>query len=449
MRVLVLGGGVSGLYLSLLLSQQGNTFDVSLLNREHSVGGRLLSRKSNEGEILEMGAMRIPSHHRHTLDLCSELGLHLSLFNGTTLYNVVGDANDIDRGPEVELSPSILVKGILRYCRIDKDCEVPPDWLFIKLSLRLSERGIELSDLSFAELVHLVLSSKEQSRFWSEIGYDYLRFLDVSAIYALENAFTTSRRASTYYTVSSGMQSIANEMHKRINLNDVRVFTGETVMSVNRTNIGYLLKTQNGREFYSDLLVLAIPPKEIMCLNRSNPFLDKEYLAALNDIGDYASTKTYATFPAHASLIARLNGGFFTTALPIRQGHFNPCASSSVHNSQTILAEYRNLLSDHPDSTNTPSSIEEIVYCLNRLLHTRLDAPAFYSTIDWSITQSCVAAHYWKTGASPSKVIAKLQSFDSNVAFAGEAFSLGHGWVEGALASASSLVSKILHRYVN
>ena len=86
MRVLIVGGGVSGLYLSLLLSRQANTFDVLLLNRERSVGGRLLSYKSIKGEILEMGAMRIPSHHRHTLALCSDLGLKLSLFNGTTLF---------------------------------------------------------------------------------------------------------------------------------------------------------------------------------------------------------------------------------------------------------------------------------------------------------------------------------------------------------------------------
>jgi len=451
MRVLIVGGGVSGLYLSLLLSRQANTFDVLLLNRERSVGGRLLSYKSIKGEILEMGAMRIPSHHRHTLALCSDLGLELSLFNGTTLFedlsNLTIDTADLDEGLTVGTSPSIFQNGVLRFCRIDQECEVPIDWLFIKLSLRLTEHGIELKDLSFAELVHLVLTRKEEQRFWLELGYDHLRFNDVSAIYVLANGFVTSKTSSLYYTVSTGMQSIANTLYTKVLHNGVRVLTNETVISVFKRDSGYSIKTIHGAEFYCDLLVFAIPPKEIIRLHTSNSFLDLDYRAALNDIGYYASTKTYATFPADSSFTSRLNSGFFTTSLPIRQCHFNPCGSRMIHNSHTILAEYRNLFSNHTDCTDTPSSIEDIVHCLNCILHTALDDPLFYSSLDWSNVQSCVTAHYWKTGSSPSKAIAKLQSLDANLGFTGEAISLGQGWVEGALDSSQSLCNSIVKRY--
>ena len=441
---------MSGLYLSDLLSRQRKTFEISVLNRESSVGGRLLSCRSINGQILEMGAMRIPCHHQLTLGLCSELGLHLKEFNGSCLNSQNYELEaDLDEDGNIQFLPSswILDRGIKEFCQVDNCYDVQSEWLMFKLALRLSDLGLELGDLSFAEFVRLVLKPNEEKLFWNGIGYDYLRLQDVSATHSLRNGFTVSKDSKSHFTVSTGMQSIATEIHKRISMSGVRVFTNETAISVHRRSNGYRVKTRKGHEFECDLLVLAIPPKEAVRLNQASSFLDKEYLAALHDIGDYSSTKTYAMFPRNTSLIERLDSGFFRTGLSIRQGHFNPCGSTSSHDYQTVLAEYKNLLGDKTDLKTGPSSITNIVNCLNQMLKTTLDEPAFWSTINWSTTQSCVAAHYWKIGANPNKTICKLQSLDDNIAFTGEAVSMGQGWVEGALSSARTLVNVILSRY--
>lgn len=87
-RVLVLGAGMAGLVAAHALERHGHP--VEIIEASTRVGGRVHTHRfGNEPDApaVELGAMRIPAHHRHTLDLVDRLDLAGELRPFTTLLS--------------------------------------------------------------------------------------------------------------------------------------------------------------------------------------------------------------------------------------------------------------------------------------------------------------------------------------------------------------------------
>ncbi len=80
--VLVVGGGVSGLYAAQLLSRQG--LSVHLLEAQGRLGGRLHTIKSPEGHPVDLGGQWVGVQHEKLLSLCQahNISLHTTYFQG-------------------------------------------------------------------------------------------------------------------------------------------------------------------------------------------------------------------------------------------------------------------------------------------------------------------------------------------------------------------------------
>lgn len=80
--VLVVGGGVSGLYAAQLLSGQG--LSVHLLEAQSRLGGRLHTIDSPEGHPIDLGGQWVGSQHEKLLSLCQahNISLHATYFQG-------------------------------------------------------------------------------------------------------------------------------------------------------------------------------------------------------------------------------------------------------------------------------------------------------------------------------------------------------------------------------
>ncbi|ALL79986.1 amine oxidase (plasmid) [Pseudonocardia sp. EC080610-09] len=89
--MVVLGAGISGLVAAYELERRGFTAEV--LEAAPHVGGRIHTHRFGTGDgvpFVELGAMRIPANHRHTLSYVEQLGLseRLSIFR--TLFSEDG-----------------------------------------------------------------------------------------------------------------------------------------------------------------------------------------------------------------------------------------------------------------------------------------------------------------------------------------------------------------------
>lgn len=85
--MLVLGAGLAGLTAAYELQKLG--YGVTVLEGRERVGGRVWTLREGfaDGQFAEIGAVRIPDVHEHTLGYVEELGLELDVYpDGEPLY---------------------------------------------------------------------------------------------------------------------------------------------------------------------------------------------------------------------------------------------------------------------------------------------------------------------------------------------------------------------------
>lgn len=77
-NVVILGAGMAGLVAAYELSRLGHT--VEIIEAQNRVGGRAFTHRFNDKDYHELGAMRIPSTHGHTLYYIEKCGLKTRRF---------------------------------------------------------------------------------------------------------------------------------------------------------------------------------------------------------------------------------------------------------------------------------------------------------------------------------------------------------------------------------
>ena len=86
-RITILGAGIAGLVAAYELEQMGH--EVDILEGSPRVGGRVWTRrfgKETDAPYAELGAMRIPKEHQHTLHYVEKMGLSDKLCKFVTVF---------------------------------------------------------------------------------------------------------------------------------------------------------------------------------------------------------------------------------------------------------------------------------------------------------------------------------------------------------------------------
>lgn len=86
-KVTILGAGIAGLVAAYELERLGHQVDI--IEGSPRVGGRILTHRfgsENDAPYAELGAMRIPSSHQHTLHYVNEMGLSDKLCKFVTVF---------------------------------------------------------------------------------------------------------------------------------------------------------------------------------------------------------------------------------------------------------------------------------------------------------------------------------------------------------------------------
>ena len=76
---IIIGGGISGLYIINHLLQNYKNKKICLLERSSFTGGKIRTLYDNKGNvILEKGPWRIHNSHKRCIDLVEKLGLEIT-----------------------------------------------------------------------------------------------------------------------------------------------------------------------------------------------------------------------------------------------------------------------------------------------------------------------------------------------------------------------------------
>lgn len=110
-NIVILGGGLSGLFTASLLKQDG--ISATILEARNRLGGRIHTLQVKNGELVEMGATWLGKKHSHLIELLEELNIDIvEQFMGTKGYY---EPMSVTQPQLVELpatqEPSYRIKG--------------------------------------------------------------------------------------------------------------------------------------------------------------------------------------------------------------------------------------------------------------------------------------------------------------------------------------------------
>ena len=449
--VVIIGGGVAGTLIAERLKNLKRTQKILLLNRERTLGGRVMTHEGEFGHKVELGAMRIPDTNKRTLELCRRLELEIQNFRGG-FHNC---NSFIENGSKIS-SPEITYRSLFndslkKFCGMNTLQNIPNEWLQIKLGMKFNEQQLNIKSMSFREWIEVIVEPEKQQLLWDLLGYDYLKSEDVDALTCLNQASLNDEYNGKYFTVKQGMQSIVNKLEKNFINTGGKVLNGQTVTKVEKIKEKIMISTDQNLRIQCHDLILAIPPVAIKELEKKKSFLNKEQLHSLDMIGEYSSSKTYILIPNLRGISKKQKeAGFFRTNLSIRQGHWSPCNTEKIEGNATmILGEYcnnNNYTKDTFIKNDEKEPWRRIKNDIQRIIKNPIEKPLEIIRHEWNECQSGIAAHYWKKGSNPKAVLEIFKKNSEHILFAGEAYSEHHGWIEGAIISSENILKILIDR---
>lgn len=392
---IIVGAGISGLYLNYKLKSKKN---VIILEANNIAGGRIQSLKdrfTNIEYIIESGANRISSNHHLMLKLIKQLNLSQNLIES---YNTKSQLFNILINYAKKQSQKKLINNTLKSL-ID---EIP---------------NIKLQDL------------------YKEFGYNSI-IETMNACDALK--YVEQSYHKKFFIMENGLSSIIKKMKNYANIKY------DTIMSnlFYKNNL-FLLETNRGN-LVCKKLVLAIPKEQLIKIpylknikfSKSNKNYNLNNLVSENDyIRIYMSfskkDKKY-WYQNHLDDVV-ISNGLIRQLIPI-----------SLENG--IIEIYCNMTSaKFWQNSSSRGTIKQDLKNELQKLFPRLDVvePDKVYAYYWKS-----GTHFWKKGIDSNYFYEKVMQPMShkninNLFIIGESYSLCQAWMEGALQTVEDVIPKL------
>jgi len=392
-RTVIVGAGISGLYVALTLVRRGDA--VTVLDSSESFGGRVAT--SSRG--YEIGAGRVCECHSTVQGLLTQYNLHLTPIKSGLRWISVNDPKGEESNYFYKIWPTLL-HSIRRL----PSATLATHTLKQLLVQTFGKRSTE-------ELLN---------RFEYRTEVESMRADVALRIFTNEMSGTHQ-----YYSVREGLSAVIAAMVREIRSSPgCMVLPRRRVQHVARSGHEYLVQTNDRDLFAADQVVMAVSAKNLRSIT---PFM---HLKALRHIGHARLTRIYAEYPT-----PWLSEKYVTDS-PLR--YVIPVSPKWVMISYTDGRD-----TAHWDGLQGRQLTKEITKEQRRLWPSS-PSPSHVSAYPWHD-----AASFWIPGTyDPEKVSVDLEHpFPSalpNVWITGELLSVTRqAWMEGALNCATRLLMRI------
>ena len=261
-KLVIIGGGISGLAAAWKASRSGAETDVTLIERDERLGGKILT-DAIDGFLLEQGPDSFLTTRPEALQLCRELGIADGL---------------IPRTPRK--SPSFIMHGHALFPLPEGfSGMVPTDSAALAASPLLSEAGKkrvrENGDLPAGTGKDDESVASFMIRRWGEEAFQLLVEPLVGGIHAGDARLlsreaivppprrTTEPGAGTgppFLTFTKGTTELVRALERR--LTGITILRGAAAESITRRGRGYVIEVSGGEERVADALIIATPAHE-------------------------------------------------------------------------------------------------------------------------------------------------------------------------------------------
>jgi monoamine oxidase len=431
--LVIIGGGISGIYTLYKLSSKYPQLKILLLESSERYGGRIVSYKETiDGEeyIMDLGAGRLGHHHKLINNLINELGLKPKIIDipNTKTYIEVSENNSAC--DKTNFKDSIMTKLTKFF-----------------LSPLVSKLGKSiLQKFYVSELIkkYMSLSFFQKVASVFEYSSDLNEFNAYDAIEYFKHDYNTE---SKFFTLVGGLEQIIENMlvvikktksYKSKNIKLMNLSSVENIIKKNTNLFKIVVNNYNKSKVYnvySKYVICALPKQSLKKLDLFKPFLRD--LNSINSINllrifeIYNKTNGETWFKNVEKTITNSQVQF---VIPINSN--NGLIMSSY--SDCANARFWNLLRAKKGIAYVKNILNIKLNQLFSIYNITIPPSKYIKMYFWDAGVAC-----WKKNVDSDYLSLKLLNPLPNVFIVGENYSKYQAWCEGALMTSENCISKL------
>lgn len=432
--LVILGGGISGLYTLYKLSKRFSHLKILLLESGERYGGRIYSYKETiDGEdyVMDLGAGRLGHHHKLINDLINELGLKPKIVDiaNTKTYIEVTENNKVYE--KTHYKDTIMTKLTA--------------FFFSPLVSKLGKSVLQKFYL--CELLKKYVSASFSQKVASVFEYSS-DLNELNAYDAIGYFKYDYNKESTFFTLNGGLGQIID--HLLAAIKNTRAYKQNNIKIQNLSNVENVTYNKNSNLFsisvsnykkssletyYCHHLICAVPKQSLEKLTIFKPLLrDLDSINSINLVRIfevYNKTNGESWFKNIKKTITNTHIQF---VIPISYNNglimssYSDCANAKYWNN--LLAK---------------QGLDYVKQTLNNRLN------QLFSIYNISVPPSkYIKMHFWDAGVANWKknvdsdyLSYKLINPYPNVYIIGENYSKYQAWCEGALMTSENCIAKL------
>ena len=426
--VIIIGGGIAGVYTMYNLKKNYPNLKVLLLEKENRFGGRVYSfhkKLNNENYTMDLGAGRIGHHHKLMVDLIKQLKLEDSMYNITNTENYI----EYDPTTKTSTNKSSLKKQLSRL--LSK--------LFHSLKINAVSKTL-LEKFYLNKLLEKLFSKQTLKNIENTFEYNNkLHYLNSNdAINYFIHDYTPQ---SKFFIMTNGMSSIIYKMLAIISQNkNYKFYKNCYVDNINYNidNNNYIINytnttSHNNFATQAKHIVCALPRCDLIKFNILN-----NYKKQLNTINEISKVRIFEIYDTNKNDV-----WFKTIPKTTCNTHLQFIIPINPANG-LIMSSYNENLSTHKNYWYELYKTSETL--LKKKLREKLQ-DIFNKTIPKS---KYIKLYYWKSGVAcwkknvdSSFVSQQILNLMPNFYICGENYSQYQAWCEGALITSLQVLKKL------
>ena len=424
--IIIVGGGISGLYLAYLLSKDSNK-NILLLEKSNRLGGLIDSRfvdfqkssrqtrKKKHMTKYEAGGAVVYDHQKHMLKLLKELNIETSKLPFDSEGNYLKELREEGRAQPLAKSEN------KRYIHLLK-----------KVFAFMDKKKDTYCRQYTLEQICIQVIGFQDARFL-EFCYGYAgEFRVANSVVARKNIENEVFHSKNVVFFKNGYERVIDRLADAIK-DKVTIHLKKEVTHFNEHNDGhYTINTKDGH-YMTKQLVFMVPQQVLAKMERS---FHPEELNELNCVEPISLCRVfhrYNTKNGENKWVDKVKYATVNNALRQIIPANKKKGLLQISYSDWYFADYWGKLNATQSKTLANTLVKETYPTAT------IKPPTWTKTHYWN-----GAIHFWKPNCNERSLYGKITRMRKNLFIGGESFSLNQGWCEGAIQT-SEKIYKLLH----
>jgi monoamine oxidase len=316
-NIVIVGGGISGLYCAYQLSKVGDIGSILVLEKSKDLGGRVHTYVDKHMTV-EAGAGRFHQEHRLLMELILEFGLTGKMVpTAATAVFAPSDGtgsimNSLLDAPDTVLSRfmgDVVISGLDAW--LGKE-NIPSAGLIARVIVASKLKSVSyLRNVSFVDFAKTVLNKRELQFVVDTFGY-YSELVIMNAYDAIQ-LMGELGPGQKFYTLKGGLSQIIEGLRDRCVANGVRILRGKAVHRVEYdagvgAGVFAVYCEENKRPYLCNRCICAVPKQVVAGIS----FVGLGAQGWKKNLGDILCAplcRIYAKYPVKGAGSGGVSGG--------------------------------------------------------------------------------------------------------------------------------------------